>query len=174
VERCPLSRKVTYSINGGGFKSTGASITLDPTTTGGLMIDNVPASSANSEQIQITGNASGTVNLSPLTSGPYAGMMLWQDRTSSVPVLVEGNGSFTIQGTFYAADALMNINGNGKTITGRLSGSYVDSSGNVVQGASRIGSQYIVNNLSLGGNGGISIKYSGPDMARTRIITLVE
>jgi hypothetical protein len=163
-----------FYINGGGFKSTGASITMDPATTGGVMIYNVPASTANSEKLQITGNPGGTVNLAPLSSGPYAGMSLWQDRNSSVPMLVEGNGSFTITGTFYAAGADLYINGNGKTSTGTITGSYVDDQGNLVQGGSRIGSQYIVNNLSLGGNGNISIKYAGPDVARTRIIALVE
>jgi hypothetical protein len=163
-----------YYIDGGGFKSTGASITMDPLTTGGVMIYNAPASSADSEKIQITGNASGTVNLGPLTSGPYAGMSLWQDRNSTVPMLVEGNGNFTITGTFYAANALLNINGNGKTSTGSSTGSYTDSNGNVVLGASQIGSQYVVQNLSLGGNGNININYNGPQKARTRIITLVE
>jgi hypothetical protein len=163
-----------FYIDGGGFKSTGASITMDPNTTGGVMIYNKPASTADSEKIQITGNASGTVNLSPLASGPYAGMMLWQERSSTVPVLVEGNGSFNVAGTFYAAGAMLNINGNGQTSTGTSTGSYVDSSGNTVQGGSKIGSQYISADLSLGGNGNISIKYAGPDLARTRIITLVE
>jgi hypothetical protein len=163
-----------FYIDGGGFKSTGASITMDPTTSGGVMIYNEPASSSDSEKIQITGNASGIVNLSPLTSGPYAGIVLWQDRNSSVPVLVEGNGSFTINGTFYAAGATLNVNGNGKTDTGTSTGSYTDLSGNLVQGGSKIGSQYISLDLSLGGNGNVSIKYAGPDVARTRIITLVE
>ena len=57
-----------FYINGGGFKSTGASITMDPNTTGGVMIYNEPASNSQSEKIQITGNPSGTVNLSPLHS----------------------------------------------------------------------------------------------------------
>ena len=163
-----------YYIDGGGFKSTGASITMDPNTTGGVMIYNEPASSASSEKIQITGNASGTVNLAPLTSGPYTGMSLWQDRNSNVNALVEGNGSFTITGTFYMAGAQLNVNGNGKTSSGTATGSYTDANGNQVSGSSRIGSQYVVNDLSLGGNGNININYSGPKEARTRIIALVE
>jgi hypothetical protein len=163
-----------YYIDGGGFKSTGATITMDPLTSGGVMIYNNPASSSDSEKIQITGNSSGTVNLSPLTDGPYSGMCLWQNRDSTVPMLVEGNGNFSITGTFYAAGALLNVNGNGKTSSGSSTGYYLDSNGNPVSGSSRIGSQYISNNLSLGGNGNVSIKYQGPDLARTRIITLVE
>jgi hypothetical protein len=164
-----------FYINGGGFKSTGASIYMDSTTTGGVMIYNAPASSSTSEKIQITGNSSGTVNLSPLTSGPYAGLVLWQDRTSAVGGLVEGAGNFTINGTFYFAGALLTINGNGKTSTGSSAGSYVDPiTGLRVDGGSKIGSQYISDDLAIGGNGNINIKYAGPDLARTRIITLVE
>ena len=160
-----------YYINGGGFKSTGATITMDPGTTGGVMIYNAPTSTADSQKIQITGNAAGTVNLGPLTSGPYAGMVLWQDRSSAVSSLVEGNGNFSILGTFYVPDALLNINGNGTTATG-----FTDAAGNSVAAGSspQIGSQYVAQDLSLGGNGNISIKYNGPKQARTRIITLVE
>jgi len=162
-----------YYINGGGLHSTGATLMMG-TGTGGVMIYNAPASSSNSEKIQITGNAAGIVNLSGLTSGPYAGMMLWQDRTSSVPLLVEGNGNFNIQGTFYAAGALLNVNGNGKTNSGVSTGWYVDDSGALVSGGSRIGSQFIVNDLSLGGNGNVTLAYNQDKVARTRVITLVE
>jgi hypothetical protein len=164
-----------FYIDGGGFHSNGANITLDPNTTGGVMLYNAPASSDSSEQVQITGNATtGTVNLSPLTSGPYAGMMLWQNRASSLDVCLTGNGSFTINGTLYAAVAKLNIVGSAQTSSGAVTGSYVDGNGNPVQGGSKIGSQYISNNLSLSGNGNIAIKSSGGDVARTRIITLVE
>jgi hypothetical protein len=154
-----------YYIDGGGFKSTGASITMDPTTTGGVMIYNSPQGTQASEKVQITGNSSGVVNLSPLADGPYTGMVLWQDRTSPVSMLVEGNGSFTVAGTFYAAGAMLNINGNGGTYTG--------TNNTIIQG-SAIGSQYISNNLSLGGNGNINILYKGGLLARTRILTIVE
>jgi hypothetical protein len=163
-----------YYIDGGGFKSTGATITMDPLTSGGLMIYNNPASTAQSEKIQITGNPDGRVDLKPLESGPYKGLVLWQNRNSPVDILVEGNGNFSIKGTLYAAGAKLNINGNGKTSTGTNTGYYYDDNGNRVDGASRIGSQFISKNLSLGGNGNISIIYNGPDVAKTRIITLVE
>jgi hypothetical protein len=159
-----------FYINGGGFKSTGATITMDPATSGGVMLYNAPASSANSEKIQITGNSSGSVNLAPLSSGPYTGMSIWQDRNSSVPVQVDGNGYFQVTGTFYAAGAPLSISGNGTSSTGY----YLDASGNQVFGVSQIGSQYVSHDLSLTGNGNININYSGPLKAKTRIITLVE
>ncbi len=154
-----------YYINGGGFKSTGATIMMDPATSGGMMLYNNPQSTAQSEKLQITGNSAGSVILSPLTDGPYSGMMIWQDRDAVNEVLVEGNGEFTVKGTFYAAGAKLNVNGNGGTTTG--------DTGQVIQG-STIGSQYISNNLSLGGNGNVHINYFGPAVARVRILTLVE
>jgi hypothetical protein len=163
-----------FYIDGGGLKSTGASVYMDSSTTGGIMIYNKPASNGQSEKLQITGNPSGTVNLSGLASGPYAGMALWQDRTSTVDMLLEGNGNFSIQGTVYAAGALLNVNGNAKDSAGSITGYFVDSSGNTVQGASRVSDQFIVHDLSLGGNGNVYLKYPGFGVARTRIITLVE
>jgi hypothetical protein len=157
-----------YYIDGGGFKSTGASITMDPNTSGGVMLYNNPASNAQSEKIQITGNASGTVNISGLTSGCYTGITLWQNRSSTVSMLIEGNGSFTMTGTFYAAGALLNVNGNGSGTY-----SYVDQNGNTVSNSSRIGSQWIAHDLSIAGNGNVNLHYLG-NYGKTRIITLVE
>jgi hypothetical protein len=37
-----------------------------------------------------------------------------------------------------------------------------------------IGSQYVSLDLSLNGNGNVAINYSGPKVARIRILTLVE
>lgn len=153
-----------YYIDGGGFKSTGATITMDTGTTGGVMIYNHPTSTAQTEKIQITGNSSGTVSIGPLTDGPYAGMTLWQDRTSPVSMLVEGNGSFNMSGTFYAAGALLNVAGNG--------GTNFDENGNTVSG-SQIGSQYVVKDLSVSGNGNVALRYPGK-RARERVLTLVE
>jgi hypothetical protein len=163
--------KGIYYIDGGGFKSTGAAMVMDTkSTSGGVMIYNKPASTASSEKIQITGNSSGQVNLSPLTDGPYAGMMLWQDRNSPVDMLAEGNGNFSVKGTFYAAGATLQVSGNADGSTGY----FIDDDGNKVTGTSRIGSQYISKDLSLTGNGNITIKYTGPFAANIRVLTLVE
>jgi hypothetical protein len=142
--------------------------------TGGIMLYNRPASEANSDKVQITGNAAGTVDVGGLTSGPCAGMVLWQERSSAVEMLVEGNGHFSLRGTFYAAGARLNVNGNGKTAAGDATGYWIDSTGAKIDGSSRIGSQFIVNNLSLGGNGNVRLDYVNEYVARTRIITLVE
>ena len=142
-----------YSINGGGFKSTGATIVMDPDTSGGVMIYNNPGGSAMSDTIEITGNSAGTVNLSALTDGPYAGILLWQKRTSSQQLSVSGGGSFSLIGTFYAANANLKVTGNGDAV---------------------IGSQYISRTLSLGGGGNTLINYSDEGTARLREVILVE
>jgi hypothetical protein len=142
-----------FYINGGGFSSQGANIIMDSTTTGGVMIYNNPSSNANSEGINITGNSSGTVDLSPLTSGPYAGMLMFQNRTAGQTMSISGGGSFSLNGTFYAANALLKITGGGDAT---------------------IGSQYISRQLNLGGNGAITINYTDNGTARLREVLLVE
>ena len=108
---------------------------------------------SNGQGISISGNSSGTVNISPLTSGPYAGMLLWQDRYSPVSASITGNGNFTMKGTVYAANGLLQITGNGNAI---------------------IGSQYISRTLNMSGNGTVTIDYSDNSTARVREIHLVE
>ncbi len=142
-----------YYIDGGGFKSTGATITMDPTTSGGVMIYNAPSGTQASQGIEITGNSAGSVYLSGLTSGPYAGILFFQDRTSPVAMSVSGSGSFNLIGTFYCANALLQVSG---------------------QGDATIGSQYISRTLSLSGGGNVKIDYSDEGTARVREVRLVE
>lgn len=154
-----------YYIESGGLQSTGATLTMDPTTSGGIMIYNEAISNVQSDKINITGNAAGSVNLSPLTEGPYQGMMLWQRREATVSAEVSGNGSFSITGTLYMPSALLSVTGNGGTFAG--------DDGIEIEGA-RIGSQFIVQDLSLGGNGNIYLKYKDSPAVPARILSLVE
>jgi len=142
-----------YYIDGGGFNSTGASITMDPLTSGGVMIYNHATSNANNQGVQITGSSLGTVNVTALTSGPYAGILIWQDRTSTANMNIAGQGVFTLKGTFYTADSLLTVSGNGLTT---------------------VGSQYISKTLNISGSGGVNIDYTPDGTARQRIIRLVE
>jgi hypothetical protein len=141
-----------FYLKNGGLNSQGASLTMDPTTTGGIMIYN--AGTGTNDKINITGNSSGTVNLSPLTDGPYTGLTIFQARNATEDMQIAGNGAFTIYGTLYAAGALLKVTGNGAV--------------------SNIGSQYVTDDLAISGNGNVSIVYNPTQMARTRIITLVE
>jgi hypothetical protein len=134
-----------YYMDGGGFSFSGQG----SLTGSGVMIYNAPSGS--SDNISITGK--GNVSLTPPTSGPYTGLLLFQDRTSNADMKVTGNGSFDITGTFYAAGANVKIEGNGDV---------------------SVGSQYISNQLDIGGNGSLNITYNAKQVARTRSIGLVE
>jgi Flp pilus assembly protein TadG len=139
-----------YYISGGLTTTNGASIIMDTATTGGVMIYNAPNGSQTNQAINLSG---GIVNLSPLTSGPYAGIVMWQDRASDVPMSIQGQGGMTIKGTFYAANAQLQVSG---------------------QGSNTIGSQYISRTLSLSGGGNVLIDYNNDDTARTREVRLAE
>lgn len=135
-----------YYMMGGGFSWSGQG----SLTATGVMIYNAPTST--SDKVDLSGH--GTCNISPPTSGPYRGMAVFQDRTSTTPVNVVGNGGMTISGTFYAAAAPMSVTGNGTTDV--------------------IGSQYISYNLNVGGNGTFSVNWTPQTTPAVRQIWLVE
>jgi Flp pilus assembly protein TadG len=137
-----------YYMDGGGFSFSGQGNLLG----NGVMIYNAPGN-GNSDGISVSGQ--GSMILSGPTSGVYAGVTFFQDRTSTVTGNVQGAGGNTsITGTFYFAGALLNVSGNG--------------------GVSNIGSQYISYDLALGGNGGININWNPYNVGRKRSIFLVE
>jgi hypothetical protein len=142
-----------YYLENTGFSSQGANISMDPTTSGGMMIYNKVTGNANNMGINITGNASGSVAMSALTSGPYAGILFFQSRNAPQTMSVAGNGSFNLSGTFYCANALLNVAGGG---------------------TATIGSQYISRYLNITGGGNISIDYNDNGTAKLREIRLVE
>jgi hypothetical protein len=157
-----------------GLSDNGASLLMDsalaastfttPTytnqgTTGGIMFYN--AGSGPSQSFSITGNASGTVNLSAMdgsvsSTDIYKGILYFQARTSSQDVTISGNGSFDMEGTFYAPDAGLKITGNTSSPP------------------SIIGSQYIADSLTLGGSGSFIVNFAGGTIAPVRYIALVE
>jgi hypothetical protein len=104
--------------------------------------------------LHITGNNSGVVDLAALQSGPYTGMVYFQNRAATEDVEITGNGTFNITGTIYAANATLDATGNGN--------------------ASGIGSQIIARQVSLGGNGSITVSYNSGNRAMQRQLSLVE
>jgi hypothetical protein len=127
-----------YYMQGGGFSVSGQASVTD--LGKGVMIYNAPGSAA--DVISISGN--GSVSLSAPTSGPYQGITLFQDRTSTAPLRITGNGKLDITGIIYAAHAQLNITGNGG----------VDASGNPLD---TIGSLLIADSLNISGNGTFKI-----------------
>jgi Flp pilus assembly protein TadG len=136
-----------YYMKGGGFSMTGQGNLL----AHGVIIYNDPKQS--SDVISISGSNGGSVTMTPPTSGVYKGLTLFQNRSATQDMNVSGNGSFHMTGTFYAANALMNVTGNG---------------------AGQIGSQYVSRLLDINGGGGLGIDYDPDQVVPRRILGLVE
>jgi len=136
-----------YYMDGGGFSMSGQGNLL----ANGVMIFNAPT--ATSDTVSITGSDSGSVTITPPTTGLYQGLTVFQDRQATATLTVSGSGSMYVTGTFYAANALMKVSGGG---------------------ASQIGSQFISRFLEINGNGGLNIDYDPNQAIPRRILGLVE
>lgn len=122
-----------YYLQGGGFSLSG-----NATVTGrGVMIYNAPAQAA--DKITISGNAN--LTLSPLTSGTYAGISIYQSRSSDVTMTISGNGTLNMDGILYMANALLDIPGNGNVNLQCLASS-----------------RFIVKQLHFSGNGTFNVQ----------------
>ncbi len=123
-----------YYLQGGGFHVQGNS----KISGAGVTIFNAPVKST--DAINFAGNT--TLTLSAPASGIYQGIVIFQSRTSNVPLTFAAS-SMKLTGEVYAAGALLSIsgnvsdsaNGNGTTIPGAL----------------------IVRDLTLNGNGSLSV-----------------
>jgi hypothetical protein len=135
-----------YYMEGGGFSFTGQG----SLNANGVMIVNAPTK--NSDVVNI--NGSGSINISPMTTGIYAGISIWQTRSSTNTIYVTGNGGSTMTGTFYTQHGTLNVTGNGTNNT--------------------IGSQYISDLLVVNGNGAFTVDWNANAAARMRVINLVE
>ena len=136
-----------YYMDEGGFQFTGqGSLTGD-----GVMIYNKPG---NGQANGVDISASGTVRLSPPTTGIYQGLLLFQERTSNVAASLSGGSNMTITGTFYFAGAQLNVTGSA--------------------GFTNFGSQYISNTLNVQGTGQLYVDWDPNKVAQVRLITLVE
>jgi hypothetical protein len=125
---------------------------LSITNAGGITGSNVLLYSAGTANISLTG--SGSISLSPPTSGIYKGITLFQERTSNKDINITCQGNMDMSGTFYAAAAKVNITG---------SGGY----------ANTIGSQWIAWEMSVTGSGSFTVNYNGV-ATPVRNIQLVE
>ena len=125
---------------------------LSVTNAGGLSGSNVMIYSSGGANSSITG--SGSVTLSPPTSGTYQGITFFQARASNKDINITAQGNLNMTGTFYAAGAKVSITGQGN---------YSNS----------IGSQWIAWQMAVTGSGSFSVNYNG-EATPVRTIQLVE
>jgi Ca2+-binding RTX toxin-like protein len=93
-----------YYLKGGGL-----SVSDNGSVFGnGVLIYNAPATSSDGILVSSRGNLS----LTAPGGGTYQGVVLFQDRTSAVPLTLSGSAAVTLSGTVYAARAPVTITGN--------------------------------------------------------------
>jgi hypothetical protein len=164
-----------YVIAGGGISESGsASITVasgpnvqpDPVTGTGVLIYNT-SGTYTSTNTSPTGGSWGAISLSgsghltAATGGPYAGLVIFQDRNNTQAMSFSGNIVAGITGTVYAKQATVSISGSSKFNDSLVAGA-LSVSGNAIintlgsTGAytpDQVRTAYGVNNLSLNGSG---------------------
>jgi hypothetical protein len=159
------SRTLNPGVYDGGITLSGsASVTLNPGTYyingGGINMSGPSSISGNGVFIYNTGggkiNLSGTgdVSLSPMTTGTYAGLTVFQDRSSTTAATLSGGTNINLSGTFYFPSASLTMSG---------------TSGTAVMGA-----QMISKSMTFSGTSGVNVNYSANSVARTSSIKIVE
>jgi hypothetical protein len=106
-----------YYLEGGGLSVSGGG-TLDGTA--GVMIYNGQTiGSTNPVSVgPISVSGGGVVKLTPMTTGTYAGISIFQDRTATAPLSISGGTGTDIEGAIYAAKAAATVTGGSNIIPG--------------------------------------------------------
>ncbi len=99
----------TYIIEGGGLSVSGNAIV----SGSGVLIVNAgsdyPSTGGSYGSITLSGN--GSYSLTPMTTGSYAGIVVFQSRDNTKAITVSGNAS-GVTGTIYARAAQLSESGN--------------------------------------------------------------
>jgi hypothetical protein len=98
----------------------------------GVMIYNAPLAATDT----ITVGHAGEADLTAPTSGTYAGVVVFQDRTSHAPITLTDHGEMELSGIFYAAAAPVSVGDGGELEA--AAGSHYIASGLHVTGHGRI------------------------------------
>lgn len=136
-----------YYLMGGGLTMSGGSSSL---SGDGVMIYNGADSSGKTGKVTVSGG--GAFQMTPLASGPYSGLLIFQDRTSTQPITLSGGSTWNFTGGVYAAKAPVDL-------TGGSGGTF--------------GSQYICDTLDITGSSSFRMADPGTGY-RKRFIGLVE
>src|SRR5262249_22344840 len=118
-----------YIIEGGGLTVSGNG----SLTGNGVFLFNAGSSyngtTDGGTEGAITLGGNGTIELSGPSSGPYAGVVIFQSRRNTRPLSLGGNGSAGISSTIYAPAASLGLSGNAQ-VNGSLIVSTLSVTGN--------------------------------------------
>ena len=127
-----------YYINGGGINMSGPS----SITGNGVFIYNTGGGAINL-------SGSGSIALSPMTSGTYQGITMFQDRSSAVGATMSGGTNINNTGTFYFPDSKLTLSGT--------------------SGVAAMGAQIIAKDLTFSGTAGIQVNYDSSVAGKTSL-----
>ena len=131
----------TVGGTGGTVDQSGAGVLLYFTCSSGNQVVACTNGGQSGGSLALSGT--GTVNLYPQTTGPYANVTVFYDRNNDAPMSISGTPGMLLQGTIYAKDSALSLNGTGNTLD----------------------SMIIVNSASISGNGSIAVNYDKSDNA---------
>jgi hypothetical protein len=107
-----------YIFAGGGVKLTGGGTITSVQGAGGapapVMFFNTDDPSTGSGQASIDFEATGTLTLRPIASGPYRNIVMWNDGNGSNPsatIKLGGQSTLDIAGTIYSPKGLVTLEG---------------------------------------------------------------
>ena len=102
-----------YILQGGGLKVSGDGQVSGVNVFIYVTCGSGSCPSGSSADVDISGN--GVISLSPMTSGSWAGVTIFQDRNNNQDFKISGNGLAGTSGTIYARDADVVLDGNAST-----------------------------------------------------------
>jgi hypothetical protein len=94
-------------------------------------------------------SGSGTIALTPMTSGTYQGITMFQDRSSAVGATMSGGTNINNTGTFYFPDSKLTLSGT--------------------SGVAAMGAQIIAKDLTFSGTAGIQVNYDTSVAGKTSL-----
>jgi hypothetical protein len=128
-----------FSVGGTGGASINESATpgvmLFFTCSSGGQV--TPCASPGTSGGSLSLGGTGSMNLSPPTTGPYAGLTVFYDRNNNAPISLSGTPGLDFSGTIYAKDSALALNGTGSTL-----GSMIIVSSATISGTGTIGVNY--------------------------------
>jgi hypothetical protein len=112
-----VSGKASLTLNPGVYIMAGGGLTVSGNASisgSGVMLYNTESAFPNPGGTYggITLGGNGTFNLTAPSSGPYAGVVLFQARTNTRAISLSGNAAEGLGGTVYAPAALLYLSGN--------------------------------------------------------------
>jgi Putative Tad-like Flp pilus-assembly len=132
-----------YYINGGGINMSGSS----SLTGSGVFIYNTGGGAINL-------SGSGGISLSPMSTGTYAGITMFQDRSSTTGATMSGAGTINNTGTFYFPDATLTLSGS--------------------SGVNAVGAQVIAKGLTLSGSASAQVNYDSSVASTSGNLAIVQ